>query len=257
MPTLRRKTIISHHARVAELDRLVRECDANRIIPIVSPLSTTYRVFSDNADSLVTSLEDLQNQTIKLWQDNRQAEVDEAHIEIIRLLHNFLAAAKTLVDHTRVVVQTLYNSTHPFRVEYDERKDLQFKYSELSHFVHDLRNYALHRRIPVTNATLTVAPARDRLISTVCLSVDSLRQWDGWSKTTKLYLQNLRDKLPLLYVMEPYKELVSEFNSWMVNRIKEIHAKEFREVDKYRTDRNDLLFLLEVNTSAERMRQYL
>jgi len=72
-----------------------------------------------------------------------------------------------------------------------------------------------------------------------------------------LYLQNLPDKFPLLYVVEPYKELVSEFNSWMVNRIKEIHSKEFREVDKYRTDRNDLLFLLEVNRSAGRMRQYL
>ena len=154
-----------------------------------------------------------------------------------------------------MVVQTLYNSTHPFRVNYDKRKDLQFKCSELSYFVHDLRNYALHRRIPVTNATLTVAPARDRLINTVCLSVDSLRQWDGWSKTTKLYLQNLPDKLPLLYIVEACKKLVSEFNSWMVNRIKEIHSKEFRKVDKYRVDRNDLFFLLEVNTSAERANQ--
>ena len=254
MPTLRQRTILSQQARVAELDRLIRECDANRIIPIVSPLSTTYRVFSCNTDSLVASLEDLQDQNAKLWQDDR-VELDKAHIEIIRLLHNFLAAAKTLVDHTRVVVQTLYNSTHPFRVEYDERKNLQFKDSNLSHFVHDLRNYALHRRIPVTNATLTVAPARDRLISTVCLSVDSLRQWDGWSRQAKLYLQNLPDKLPLLHVVEPYKKLVSEFNSWMVKRIKEIHSKEFRELDKYRVDRNDLLFLLEVNTGAERMRK--
>lgn len=125
--------------------------------------------------------------------------------------------------------------------------------THFSLFVHDIRNYALHRSIPITNATLTVAPTRDRLISTVCLSTDSLRQWDGWSQHGVLYLQHLADKLPLLDVVMPYKKLVSEFNSWMVERVKETHAEAFRELEKYRAELKDMLFCLHVNIGAENM----
>ncbi len=68
-----------------------------------------------------------------------------------------------------------------------------------------------------------------------------------------LYLQNLPDKLPLLDVVTPYKKLVTEFNSWMVEGVKEIHSEAFRELENYQAELKDILFCLRVNTRAESM----
>jgi len=169
MPNLRKKTIRSQQARVVELYRLIDECEASRIRHIIKPLGITYRVFSDNADSLVTSLDRLQDQNVELWKEDRRTKLDDAHIEIVRLFHNFLASAKALVDHTRILVETLYSVGHPFRAEYDERKNRQFRDSNLSHFVHDLRNYTVHCSIPITTATFTIAlPAINLSAQFVC-----------------------------------------------------------------------------------------
>jgi len=61
-------------------------------------------------------------------------------LEIVCLLHNYLASAKTLIDHTRILVEELYKNTD-FWAEYEARKKETFIDSPLAQFVQNLRNY--------------------------------------------------------------------------------------------------------------------
>jgi len=69
--------------------------------------------------------------------------------EIIRCIHNYVAAAKALVDHSRRIRKQLGNSD--FTIEYDAKLDADVKNSLENLLVQALRNYILHRKatIPV------------------------------------------------------------------------------------------------------------
>ena len=59
--------------------------------------------------------ENLKNALELMDQENSEA-TEEYHNEISRLMHNFFASAKTLIDHTRIFINKFYNGNRIFQI---------------------------------------------------------------------------------------------------------------------------------------------
>src|SRR2546425_7105962 len=124
-----------------------------KIMQKIRLLSISYYAFNQNYDELNQLLVAFSKPEIglEIARVGNERKLDAFLIEITRRLHNYLASAMTLVNHTRVLVTDLYTGT-PFEKEYVGEKDRTFKNSPLHHFVQDLRNYNVHRGLSQTAA---------------------------------------------------------------------------------------------------------
>lgn len=136
-------------------------------------ISILSRNFAELSKALL-HFENLKNALELMDQNNRKAT--ERYLnEISRLLHNFLASAKTLIDHTRIFIDKNYKETKIFQL-YTEKVKIAFKNDGLSKFIQDLRNFILHRGLPYTGLSLT-----PDLETTVFLDRDLMLDWDKWT----------------------------------------------------------------------------
>src|SRR5450759_220200 len=79
-------------------------------------------------------------------QQSNRLLLDATLRELGRLLHNFIAAAKSLVDHTRRLYKKHYtNISIP---EYQEKLRNRFAEDPQIQFVQSLRSYVLHYQVP-------------------------------------------------------------------------------------------------------------
>jgi hypothetical protein len=191
------------------------------ITPKIHLLWNTHYVFWANHQQLSQNLASFKEpgKAILLWHDHDQLEMFQLHI--VRLLHNYLASAKTLVDHTRILVEELYKGT-AFWAEYEAKKKESFVDSTLAQFMQNLRNYTLHRALPFTSTTMNLAtgPEFDSFIN---LNLSQLRLWEGWSKKAKEYLNGSEEKIRLDEVTNGYTAIVEEFYNWFKKRQQELH----------------------------------
>jgi len=144
--------------------------------------------------------------------------------EVSRRLHNFLASAKTLVDHSRVHVLTTHSGTQ-FEKDYKDEVASRFSQSSITKFVHCLRNYNLHYRIPLVNASTRLEPGGQvtEMRQQIFLRADILRSWTGWDKLAKRYLSEAGEQLSVERLATDYMRVVSPFYEWFRARDLQLH----------------------------------
>jgi hypothetical protein len=170
--------------------------------------------------------------------------------DIMRRLHNFVAAAQSLIDHTRRLYNKLYSGSSDFS-DYQERIKRDFDNDPLSRFVKGLRQYCLHYRAPGIGFRVKVTRGDEGLtIETrkVFLSLGELRTFDGWNATAKRYMDTLGRDVPLLEVITAYREKVINFYRWFQSRQSEIHAPEIERFESKQAEY--VLRILEFNINA-------
>lgn len=108
-------------------------------------LSASYKVFKKNYDELVCHLDHLNNprESLFMYSYEQRENLDRLIDETSRLFHNFLASAKSLVDHTRNIVKRLY-SNQEFKKEYDAKLAEDIANNPVQKIVQRLRNYTQH-----------------------------------------------------------------------------------------------------------------
>jgi hypothetical protein len=191
------------------------------ITPKIHLLWNTHYVFYANDKQLKQNLAAFKEpgRAIAIWHDHDQLIMYQLHI--VRLLHNYLASAKTLVDHTRILAEELYKGTE-FWTEYEAKKKESFIEVPLVQFIQNLRNYTLHKALPFTTATMILAeePGFDCFIN---LNLEQLCLWDGWSKKAREYLDNANSEVRLDEIINEYTAIVKDFYDWFKNRQQELH----------------------------------
>ena len=219
-----------------ELEKRLLDCAGYKVYAQMRTLEQSYYIFQRNHSELISALQIMQDphMSLGLWNEKNRDKLQAFQVEVTRLLHNFLAAVKSLVDHTRILlVQELYNGD-PFLPELTAKIKSQFADSELSHFVQDFRNYILHNALPMTSANRHYE--RGKLPdNSIQLDIVELRKWNRWSKPSKKYLSQLNDKKKIHEISEAYVKLVVEFHVWLKKRQEEIHKKEFDEMKALNT----------------------
>lgn len=215
--------------RAAELFKKLRNCTGERIYWKREVLKASYYIFSRNYEELqqtIRHFEAPENLT-KYWGVQNESESTAFQREHMRLLHNFLAAAFTLVDHTRIVARELYCGV-AFHQEYQERIAGDFGAFEIARFMKGLRNWMVHRGLlPICLRTAALSP--DKIEATIILDVGELKKWGDWDTLSRKYLDNAPSHLLLRNVVTLYHDRVQEFYHWLQRRMDELHAKDMEE----------------------------
>lgn len=195
----------------------------------VNQLRSSRIVFQRNCDELVTLLDYLCAPSVAwsyspveqkwLWHDGMQ--------EVVRLLHNFVAAALSLVDHTRVLYRQLYEPRAEF-TDYPEEIAATFSRDPLSQFVIKLRQMSQHYRLPSIENHTKVSGVVQGLVGDVTiqlrLKTDDLRQFDGWNEPAREFLDAAGSHIDLRKLVTAYHNHIMEFHQWFEGRQREIHG---------------------------------
>lgn len=164
-----------------------------------------------------------------LWDVNRRGELQELQDEISRFLHNFLASAKTLVDHTRRVLEDAYKGT-PLWADYTA--EVMQHFAEGSPvFVQDLRNYTLHRNLAEQFARLTYTAEAEDFETGISLSRDDLLRWENWRAPARAWLEQQPESIDFLVPLTEYEEAVIALHSWVNKAIRAEHADDIARVE--------------------------
>ena len=182
----------------------------------------------------------------QLWSADNRGELEKVWEEAGRLLHNYLASAYTLMEHTRRHNERLYADS-PFEHEYEKEKEDQLTNCPVVRFVTDLRVYNQHHRLPLVGGELSVdvdkLPESRVIRSRVCLDVkDLLARHRKWSRHSREYLASAGNWLPVDELAEEYMRVISPFYSWLRSREREIHKNALRRhkrrIARVRAQRN-------------------
>ena len=160
--------------------------------------------------------------------------------EITRLLHNYVASAKSYIDHTRILHRKLYNKTKRFP-EYQSEVEIRFTKNPLARFVEDLRDYCLHFKAPPVCSSLYWSQINAVYNTDVKLDTNELGKYSKWSPAGKKYLASQSNPIDLLSVVDEYYALVMDFCNWVQSRQKEMHSAEITRVDAMQRELESLL----------------
>lgn len=159
--------------------------------------------------------------------------------EIIRMIHNFVASAMSLIDHTRRIYNTHYRDSNLIP-EYEKVKNETFVKDPLSCFVRDLRKYCQHYKAPNIEFETYFETMQHEPKYTFFLLRDDLLAFRDWSSLAKNFLKE-KEKVDVLEVAGLYRERVLKFHHWFSIKRREIHAD---KIKSFRERENEVLFLI-------------
>lgn len=197
----------------------------------------TFNIFSGNYAELKKAYEFIENPEngIKLMSEAMRDVGVEAHMEVMRLFHNFLASAKTLIDHTRVFVEDHYAET-AFKRAYDQKIKTEFASDPLMKFIQDLRNYMLHRRLPSGSISLSITHISEskveNAVTTISIDKEKLLTWNNWTQPSRTYLDTLDKQIRISQITNAYGKKVSTLYEWFDRELFKYHEPEIRAFDK-------------------------
>lgn len=168
------------------------------------------------------------HRSFHLWAVDHRSDLTAFLAENARLLHNYLASVKTLVDHTRHEMNGAYKETE-LLAEYQERvKDLFAVGSPA--FIQCLRNYTLHYRLADEFAQLHHSPGQD-FETGVHLDRDRLLEWKNWSAAANTWLAEQPERIDFRDPLNDYEARVLDFYQWVDKRIRIEHTGELADVE--------------------------
>jgi hypothetical protein len=227
---------------LGELDREIEANDGYRLHKRMNLLEKSYFVFDVNYLNLKNLLEEFEQPMVfqKLWGEKNHDRFDLFMNDVIRLFHNYLAGAATLLDHIRTLQGEVYagsDSSYEYRTRWDE----QFGDSSPPQFVEDLLAHMLHEGLPLAVAELNFGRGSGvEVNSAIKLDVIKLGEWERWSKKGREYLSTLDDKVRLDDIVKEHAAVVADFYQWFVRRQSELHREAIEELEKLEDKRRDL-----------------
>jgi hypothetical protein len=220
----------------AEIYRRILDCAGTEYLNRCKGRAFTLHVFQANFSALQIAYTEFENpdKSMQFFHESPAGLGTAAHMELLRHLHNFLAAAKSLVDHTRVFIEDHYlgaaiESTYKRKIAEELENDGVIR------FVHDLRNYMLHRSLPPASMTLSVKRPVEIgpgvVSTTVYTDRDKLLEWSRWTSKARDYLCNQSPKFKIIDFCLPYAEKIYEFSSWFDSELTKYHSADLAELD--------------------------
>ncbi|GLR98531.1 hypothetical protein GCM10007858_61740 [Bradyrhizobium liaoningense] len=166
---------------------------------------------------------------------NREAG-SQTHREVTRRVHNFVAGALTLVEHTRKFMRKNYSTT-PMLDRYQAKIDADFKDKPLVGFVQGLRNYILHNGLPNSEMYLHFQSNPDRveggtLETGIHIRTLPLLEWREWSAPARTFIESCGEVVDIRTFAESYTHSISSFHDWLQSELDQFHSADLEELDR-------------------------
>lgn len=164
---------------------------------------------------------------------NREAG-EQMHREVARRLHNFVASALMLVDHTRSFIRRHYDGTL-ISNRYQERVSSEFARDPLAQFVQNLRNYMLHSGLPPSEMYLNLeaipgAPGGATFTAGIRIRAPQLAVWDNWSSPARSFIERAGEFIDIRSFSEAYTEKVVSLHRWLHAELDQHHREDLDEL---------------------------
>ena len=173
----------------------------------------------------------------------RKRDREEVFAESHRLMHNFLAAAYSLKEHSIAVRGRV---APQLKETYESETARRFTQDGVAGFCQGLRNYSTHRRpIPLTISGQGMPPSTR---TTLVIKRRNLEDyWSSWSSATKAWLRSSEEDIVLAALAAEYIAKVMAFQTWFrdeVRRVRESDLLHFR-------NKKEEYFLLFIETRLD------
>ncbi|MES3708734.1 hypothetical protein QC590_10870 [Pseudomonas putida] len=188
-----------------------------------------------NAEELINTAEKLHDPDVGafLFGDRDQEASTQAHREFKRHLHNFVAAAMTVVEHNRVMLRERYKDQEILS-EITQKIAQTVGTSTTCKFVQDLRNYMVHKGLPNSSMHQSFTNNGDdtfRLEVGIKLPTADLLDYN-WKSGAKKYIESCGEYVEILKLVNDYLEEIKEFNDWLENTLENHHKEDLIEAQK-------------------------
>ena len=147
--------------------------------------------------------------------------------ETLRYLLNFLAGAKSLVDHTRNFMDGTYCDTEMHHM-WTNKIEKDVRCCGIIKFMHDLRNYALHRKLPLVGLNVTCVVGGNSIDKSIFINIHAMKDWIGWTSKSKKYINELGDAKELLWLIEEYDFQIDKLYRWFYESLVEFHTQDIK-----------------------------
>jgi hypothetical protein len=167
-------------------------------------------------------------------QDNREAG-DQTHREVTRRVHNFVAAALTLVEHTRVFMREQYANT-PVLARFEQKISAELANEPVVKFVQNLRNFMLHKGLPDSEMYLHFQSNPDshtkggELTTGIHIRAAKLLEWDGWSPPARAFIKGSGEFVDIRIFAKAYTDKIVAFQDWLKIELNKVHAGDIEEL---------------------------
>ena len=228
--------------KLREIDREIETSEGYRMRARMNLLEKSYFIFDTNYLNLRHILDEFEQPTVflKLWEERTRDRFDLFIDDVIRLFHNYLAGALTLLDHMDTLRDALYGGT-AFSEEYQARWEERIERPALPRFMEDLLVYMLHQGLPFALAELNFGRMGSgvEVDSAIRLDVDKLKEWEHWSEKGREHLGALSGKTKLHDLAKEYANTVAGFYQWFVLRQSELHRDSLERLEELEEKRWD------------------
>lgn len=154
--------------------------------------------------------------------------------EISFRLHNFVASAQSLVDHSRRVYRKVYKTKGKFDA-YERKVQTDLVNNGLIQFVQKLRQMCQHYHLPQVSAELKVGKTSKM---TLFLYKNELLGFDGWNAAAKNFINSHEEKIDLLKITNDYYEQISAFHDWVKKEFLSMYSEELEEIKSIQNEIN-------------------
>jgi hypothetical protein len=218
----------NQNKRLRELNQELETAGCLEVYSRLVRFTHSQRIFLGNYADLENAVARHNNITPLLdYHDKDTQFIIKDHIfEFMRHLHNTVAAAFSLVDHTRVFYRRFYRDSNQIP-DYDAQAERRFLKHGLTQFVIHLRQFCQHYRNVNVVSTALFDNEHGRHSRIISLSKDDLMEFDGWNSSAKKYLGDLPERIDILIILRAYKEHIMEFYDWFTKCLEEIHREDF------------------------------
>ena len=200
----------------------------NRLMMALFAYGSTKDILAMNCFEVLRFIEEIESGRFsKIALDQkRRLEYQNFQNHLIRYFHNFLAGAKTLIEHTRNMMKSdLISEKH--RLAYQSQVDTTFS-DDLSKFVGDFRNYTLHFGLPPLAHVCSIPEEK----WVVTLNLRDLQDWDKWTARSKKFIENHPDPIRLSWLVASYQEKAVSLHEWLVKSFLDYYGDLFKEFDE-------------------------
>ena len=211
----------------------IYQSDAYKINVILDSLGVNFYAFNRNYHELRNVLVATGDPKVMLELSDIEKRADLWVVvdEVIRLMHNYLASVKSLVDNTRVLIKKYWPGNKSFPNEYRHEVSVRFANDPLAQFIEALRNEALHHSHLAVVANFSIyfdqATGKQVFKPSMILNKAALNTVaSGWNPLARQYLTSMLDNIDISSIVDEYYQKVVEFHKWIRARIRELHSDE-------------------------------
>lgn len=172
------------------------------------------------------------HELLRLWSIENREGFERYLDEVDRLLHNFVAAAMSLRDHSTRLKDKLLpeDPGDDLAAEYRQRVRDTFDEAPVARFVQGLRNFSLHRRLPITSGTVSVDARRNEWDSRIVLQAEDLLKWPKWAAPAKALIESSEGEITIEEVVRDYTDSVLAFHKWFRKALLARHDADLQEL---------------------------